>query len=535
MLKVVTEATQSLQEALDDAASAGTMSATALRDTTTAVKALSRGLGKSPNDLRTPEFAALTTDEIRAALSIGRPRATPKTLANYSSAIVGLQASVGVTRLRALTKYPDLTPSRRPKRLNLPYSVAMPENASAAMAALLTDICTYKTDAFARAPSRKKTWRPSTATPVRAALAGLMSAVAAELQAQQRPLPTTPHDWLTALITPDLVQDAVRRRMRYTESRGAELEAEHHGKIIVNRGLNATALSLTHLTTTMTEFVPDRYPSLATQAHDGKAQLVAFTKALDRQALASSQPDLRPDVSHLQPQDLWRVGTATLRLIESGRYVASHPNTAISFARTGAILALCAELPLRPLNWVLMTWGNLTRRNDRWELIIPHSDLKIAVRRGAKNEVRHTFSQHASHVIDRWRTFIESQLGPVALTPTTTVWGSESRSTLSTPKRRMVEVERLNSGIRGLWIFATNHDEMQAHLARRIVATYLIRWGFANGADGLALAAHALGDSIKTIIDNYYVPNTNAFEQYADEVTRTLDQPQPDRTHADAA
>jgi hypothetical protein len=520
----VTHAHESVLTTLDTPAVVQALTPTALRDAATAVRQLARGVGRDPGELTVPELAALDSAAVRAALARARPRASAKSVANRASAIARLQALVGVVQLAGLEGYLDRLPpgERRPARHNVSaYELSV--DADAALECLLDEVFEYKNSPFpARARKRRNSWRTASVS-INNATRAVARAVGAELAHRGEPLPASPLEWLEVLASAELVEEAVQARLRLTAAAGEERLRASGGTEIVNSGLVTLARGVGALVAMGPEFILDRYPGLGERYAAATPDLQALQRRTERAHLVSPVPGLKPDVARIVPADLWRVGTQRVALIESGRFRTRQRRTAFNHARVGTMLALCAEFPLRIYNWTTLTWANLTLTDSGlWRLQLSGVDLKVAVREGGLARIDHTFSVGASELITRWRELVRIYRGADALSPQFTAFTSVERVGLNPTRVKSVSGQ-LGKDVRGLWISATGRDQLQFHVTRNIVATWLIAWGPANRADGIALAAHALSDEVETVIENYYRPDTSAFAQYAAEITT----PQP--------
>lgn len=232
------------------------------------------------------------------------------------------------------------------------------------------------------------------------------------------------------------------------------------------------------------------------------------------------------DVSHLTPQDFWDVG------LREFHAPPARGNTAraqtLARKRTALVYLMGSVTPLRARNFREMRWGhNLHRHpNGLWETRFQGEELKIAVRKGGVNSYRHTYGPHLSRLIDEYLKWLKTTYGPdiQRRVPYVFTKDPEAGRDLATP----LSPAAFNSAFTGLWLNVRG-ERITPHRMRDVVATYLIRWGIANGKDGIALAAHALGDTIETVISNYYRPNTAAFAAY--EASLSAHNRTPDAAH----
>lgn len=217
------------------------------------------------------------------------------------------------------------------------------------------------------------------------------------------------------------------------------------------------------------------------------------------------------DVSHLTPQDFWDVGRRELYAPPASGSTAR--SQTLARKRTALIYLIGSVTPLRARNFREMRWGcNLHRHpNGLWETRFQGEELKISVRKGGINSYRHTYGPELSKHIDEYLQWLKTTYGPDVQQRAPYVFTKdlESGTDLATP----ISPVAFNKAFTGLWLNVRG-DRITPHRLRDVVATFLIRWGIANGQDGIALAAHALGDTIQTIIASYYRPNTAAFANY---------------------
>lgn len=226
----------------------------------------------------------------------------------------------------------------------------------------------------------------------------------------------------------------------------------------------------------------------------------------------------KTDVSHLTPHDFREVGLR--EFYASPARGSSGRSQTLVRKRTALIYLLGSVTPLRVRNFREMRWGHNLHRHPSglWETRFRGEELKVPVRKGAINSYRHTYGPELSRLIDEYLQWLKTTYGSdiQQRAPYVFTTDPEAGGDLAAP----ISTGAFNSAFTGLWLNVRG-ERITPHRLRDVVATYLIHWGIANGLDGIALAAHALGDTIQTVITSYYRPNTAAFASYEASLSAT--------------
>lgn len=490
--------------------------ASAISGRKTAITLAAAALGGKPEEVTIEQLSAFDDTALEELLrtgakKLGRKPAQGKTLANYTSYLRNTLAHVTGSR----KKYAPLNTNHAPTYSFRP-SVGSYQDLPTGIRSVIDDIIDWKTQkALPQEEERfqKNIWNPTTA------------------DSNRRLLVRYAHKLLRLLEVDDLTLFELVRRDNFIAWRQSE-EANDRSRVAINgRPLMKGHASAARLADTLVavagHYMRAKEPGWLEQeeveANGEHLAAFFFRKALQLRELHARQTSSRTkvDVSHLVPKDFWDLGVRVFNSADSltalhSRIQRSQTHTR---KRTALVYAVGSITPLRMRNFREMRWGQHLRRlrDGRWEVRFSGDELKVPTRKQEINVYKHTYGKQLSALIDAYLEWLKTTYGqdiqqraPYVFTKDPEVKGYDLHQPLS-------DSSFLRS-FDGLWRSAKG-EKITPHRLRDVVATYLIRWGIANGKDGLALAAHALGDTVQAVIDNYYRPNIEAFTAYEDHLT----------------
>lgn len=480
--------------------------ASAVSGRKTAITLAAAALGGPPEEIKLDQLDAFDDTALKELLcagakTLGRKAPKGKTLANYTSYLRGVLASSSDGR-KAVSSI-----SRRIRRFvrHRPSNGGF-EDLPPGIREVIESIILWKSQTTLPDRDeryRRGTWGPATVEQNR----GIATRYA--------------HRLLRLLDVEDLTLYEFVSRDNFTFWRQSEEALEVPvpvGGKRVMLGYAAAAQLAILLATVSRQYMKAKAPEwLALEAADADGEPLADfyrRKANQLKDLHARDPSshTKLDVSHLTPRDFWNVGIREFyaaNKIKSGRRSQIHARR-----RTALAYVIGSVTPFRMRNFREMSWGRHLRRNPNglWEVHFRGSELKVASRKGVVNVYHHVYGAAVSAVIDDYLAGLKATYGQDIQQRTPFVFTPDPEGPvewLSTP----INPTTFATAFAGLW-WNVRGEEITPHRIRDVVATYLIEWGIANGKDGFALAAHALGDTIETILQAYYRPSVDAFAAY---------------------
>ena len=176
--------------------------------------------------------------------------------------------------------------------------------------------------------------------------------------------------------------------------------------------------------------------------------------------------------------------------------------------RTYMALVFLAEAPLRMENLLSLRIGtHLVFRDGVYHLVVPADELKNKGAGEPGVPYKAVLTPRLTAVIDKYRQSMEAIHGPDLF--------ERHELFAAVSIKPELKVRRTDLGADIASAFMDTHGaEFTPHRARDIVASELIRWGFANGKDGFGLAAKALGDTVQTVIKSYYRKSSERIDEW---------------------
>lgn len=479
---------------------------TAVSGRKTAITLAAAALGGSPADtelskLNSYDDTALTDLLRLGAKQLRRTAPSEKTLANYRSYLRGVLAHSVDDR----KPYASLEANRKAVFSRRPPMGGLEDLPDGVRQTIMT-IIEWKSPGtlpLHEERHRKGTWGQATVRKNRATLTRYAHVLIDILGV----------DDLTLF---DLVSRGAFTTWRQAEEGFLQDSVPKEGRQPMKGFASAADLAIT-LAVIASQFLRAKEPAwLEQEAKSADGEQLAdffYRKAKQLKVEHARQVDSRTkvDVSHLTPLDFRTVGEREF-YAPPARGNQARAQT-LARKRTALIYMMGSVTPLRARNFREMRWGHNLHRypNGRWETRFQGEELKVSVRRDGVNTYRHTYGPELSRLIDEYLQWLKTTYGSDFQQQSQYVFTKdpESGSDLATP----ISTAAFNTAFTGLWLNVRG-ERITPHRMRDVVATYLIRWGIANGQDGIALAAHALGDTIQTIITSYYRPNIAAFAQY---------------------
>lgn len=230
-----------------------------------------------------------------------------------------------------------------------------------------------------------------------------------------------------------------------------------------------------------------------------------------KKAVVEDGMQMKPDVSALTPNHLTSFRAHYLdSLTRTAMYgeVNFGSTSGLRYRRTCLGIVMLAEAPLRIKNVLELRIGRqLSKEDGVYRIRIPAKELKNkgAGKRGVDYHRR--LSPRLTELIDAYMDEVRSVRGDDYFT--TSPLFSAVRSNSVT----LASSSTLRGDISLLFEYIHKH-RFSPHRARDVIATHLIAWGPINGLDGIVLAAEALGDTVKTVVDKYYKGPTGGLDVY---------------------
>jgi len=244
-------------------------------------------------------------------------------------------------------------------------------------------------------------------------------------------------------------------------------------------------------------------------------------------------------VSGMEPLDLLNLGisawTTKPKMRASHRRLSSTKHMVYLRKRAAMFFILAPFMPVRARNWREMRWEKNLWRNERgrWTIHFEGKELKVPMRK-KENKVKVNVYHHelpllASEWVDRWQSELSLWLDCDQSDIATVVpyVFPQRKNNLEDQTRHwgMTNYAGFRSAINSLVLDLRGH-QFPPHQIRHIVATSLVKDATLAQAD---LAAGLLGDTLQTVIDEYFRPDTDKMRNsYFSTLTTTI--PNPEHT-----